>query len=327
MPRAKVHLIAKILVAVMVFGFVVWRIGEQWDNGFFTLSQLGEMQERVFHLYLILLLAPINWIIEAYKWQTAITKFEPTSVFSALKIVWYGIGAGLFTPNRIGDPIARVAMLNPVNRGQGAVMAAVCAMSQQLATILFGGAGFLLTYMYGTLPAVGVISGIAILFVAGISLFTLVVVFKYEKLASWLQRIKPAQRWLNQLNLSLNAPAGKTMPIVLFSILRYAVFSTQLLLMLLLFGYNGSCASLYPAIFLTYMFASVIPTFAMAEAGVRSGFAIIFIGTLWANPTAIALAILSLWVINVALPGTIGVWSPFFRKQKLDLQKGYMVKK
>ena len=315
MSRAKKYLILKIVVVIMVFGFVLSKILNQWDNDFVSLSRFEALRGRIYFLFPVLLLAPLNWIIEAYKWQFAVKEFQPLSIFRALKTVWYGIGAGLFTPNRIGDPIARVALLDSTSRGQGAVMATVCAMAQQLATILFGIVGIFLFKEYGALPITGFTSIFAIIFVIALLLFTLAVVFEYKKLAAWLQHFKPIQRWLKRLDLSLNVPPRKTMPIVLLSLLRYAVFSSQLMLILYFFGYNASCTSLYPAIFLTYLFASVIPTFAVAEVAVRSGFAITFIGILWPDAIGITLATLSLWLINVALPGIIGVWSPFFKNK------------
>lgn len=316
MPKVKKHLILNILVVILVFGFVFSKILNQWDSNFIGLLHFEYLQARVYFIFLVLLLALLNWIIEAYKWQFAIKEFQPMGIFSALKTIWYGIGAGLFTPNRIGDPIARVALLPPASRGQGAVMAAVCAMAQQLATILFGLVGIFFFYGYNSVPVTGFESIFAIISVLGLLFITLAVVFKYKNLAIWFQRFKPVQRWLKRVNLSLNAPSKKTMPIVLLSLLRYAVFSSQLLLMMYFFGYNANCTSLYMAIFITYLFASVIPTFAVAEVAVRAGFAITFIGILWPNATGITFATLSLWLINVALPGIIGVWSPFFESKK-----------
>ena len=57
----------------------------------------------------------------------------------------------------------------------------------------------------------------------------------------------------------------------------------------------------------------IIPTFAFTELGVRVSIAVAIIGTVNNNTIGISLASLILWLINLGIPGLLGVlvWNPF----------------
>ncbi|MBK5285783.1 MAG: hypothetical protein JJE25_10310 [Bacteroidia bacterium] len=68
-----------------------------------------------------------------------------------------------------------------------------------------------------------------------------------------------------------------------------------------------------------YLVLSVIPTFAISEIGVRSSVALYYLGTVINNPVAIALASLSIWLINLVIPSLFG--SVLFLSLKLGSEK------
>lgn len=266
-------------------------------------------------LVLAILLTIFNWLVEAHKWRVALRGIFNPLLSDAIKVVLYGAGIGLFTPNRMGDPVGRVAMLNPEFRARGAAMAIVCSMSQQLATILFGLIGLVAWYGTDIYSEISIKSfTMGMLVIASLAL-TLFVIFRFKRIATWVQSKKLFSSLLKNESQIIEIDRIQTLKIILLSIFRYTIFSSQLVLLLIFFGFTGNASELYPAIFISYLFASVIPSISVAELGFRVGFGLHFIGAIWPNAMGIATASIVLWIINVGLPGLIGVWMPFGKSE------------
>lgn len=307
--------ILRLLIIVAAYGFVGYKIYEEKDLNSSNIFNRDIFYHNFHFLVFALLLAPVNWLLETHKWRMALQGISRISLGDAFKAVIFGTGVGLFTPNRIGDPFGRAAMLKPEHRARGAAAAIVCSMSQQFATMIFGIIGLVLwygksnsswqstsTYIFGLLILVSLTISVAI-------------IFGSKQIIILLQRLKIIRKLLNGEHLDFDLSRCQVANIVLISTLRYVIFSTQLVMLLLLFGFTGSFLNVYPAIFLSYLFASIVPTFAIAEAGVKAGFGIKFIGLIWPSAMGIASASLLLWIINVALPGLVGVWMPLGGKR------------
>lgn len=72
-------------------------------------------------------------------------------------------------------------------------------------------------------------------------------------------------------------------------------------------GINIAATDAFCSIALMYCFVSVIPSFALAEWGVRGSMALLFIAPLGGLPTQIVAATVALWLVNVAVPAIAGV--------------------
>lgn len=306
-------LVAKISVAVLAYGFVAVRLSKE------DLSQVEPIFLQIpthglWVVALVILLMPINWLIEAVKWKFALRSIESVSIEVALKTVLYGVGVGLFTPNRIGDPIGRVALLKTERKTEAGILAVQCGFAQQLATIIFGLFGM---FILGSQVGVNhyfknpfVILGIVLsLFIAGLFVFGNGFVAKVMAKFSFFKRMG------FDAALIAKVPVSSALVVQLLSLLRYLVFSTQFVLLLYLFGYSSGLSQAYASVFATYLFASLIPVLSIADAGVRSGFAVMFVGAFWNHPAAIVLAAHAVWMLNVALPALLAVWLPFSCKR------------
>jgi hypothetical protein len=307
--------ILKLGIALGAYGFVVYKLGKQDCNGVLNVFSTVRTVD-VWMPIIAILLMPAAWLFEAIKWKFSLRNIEPTSLSNAFKSVWYGVSVGLLTPNRVGEPIGRMYMVKSENRGKAGVMAVLCGMSQQFATIFFGAIGLIL--MYGSVnvlpdqfsnPIVNILLGI-------ITIITVVLVFKIDSISRLLAKNRFVKRMLGGESVDLKIPHSDPVKLIILSIVRYFVFSTQFVLILLFFGYDNSVVQVYYAIFATYLFASAVPSFALGEAGVRTSFALVFIGGIWGNIAAVTVATLLLWILNVALPGLIAAWLPLIRAEE-----------
>ena len=253
---------------------------------------------------------PIVWALEAFKWRIALSPFTDISFLGSWRSVWYGVVAGQLTPNRIGEPVGRMALIEPSVRGKAGVAAVWCSLSQQSVTVIFGFIGiawWLIIVKQQVLPE----SAHFWLIYLSISLWTvilLIAIFKIDWFASLIERVGWIKKVLRGESIRIGYRPRIIVIVFLISALRYILFSTQYVILLKVFGVNASIVSLYAAVGLIYLFSSFIPTFSVSEVGVRAGFANWFVGMLCNNPIGITAASLFLWMLNLAVPALIGAW-------------------
>ena len=94
--------------------------------------------------------------------------------------------------------------------------------------------------------------------------------------------------------------------VLLYSVARYAVFTTQFFILLQLFEVNIVYADAIFLIMIMLFVVSIIPTIAITEIGVRGSVAIFLFGLLSTNTTGIFSATFVMWIINLLLPALIG---------------------
>lgn len=81
---------------------------------------LAQWQHKESHVWLVfmLLLLPINWLLEIEKWRTLLRINPVPSRWILMKAVFTGITFSLFTPNRIGEYGGRVWWLEKQTDGK-----------------------------------------------------------------------------------------------------------------------------------------------------------------------------------------------------------------
>lgn len=99
------------------------------------------------------------------------------------------------------------------------------------------------------------------------------------------------------------------------SVLRYVIFSLQFYLVLFAFDVHLMGYREIMLIPVCFMIASIIPTILLSEIGVRGSVALFVFGFISEAGVSIIMASVTLWLLNVALPGVIGI--PGLRKIKI----------
>ena len=258
---------------------------------------------------LALALVPLNWGLEAWKWQRLASHLAPGHSYGrSLRAVLLGLTLGFATPNRVGDYAARILEL-PGRRRLDAVGAVFLGRYAQLvATVLAGGAGllyFLLTFYLGGYPAaqVGVVAAAGL---AGAG--ALLPLYRSRVLLAALGLVRPLRRFRRYLAVMPTYSAAELHAALGISGLRYAVFCGQFLLLLYAYGVRGPLGPAAAAVAGTFLFKSLVPSLnALADVGVRELSATHLFGLLGQPALPVLSASLSLWVINIALPSALGL--------------------
>ena len=101
------------------------------------------LPKNVFLFITILLLTPINWAFEAWKWQKLASKVENINFWEAYKGVLIGLTFSTATPMMIGDYAGKVLMLKTDKRLQSIGAILLGNSLQMYVSLLFGTISYL----------------------------------------------------------------------------------------------------------------------------------------------------------------------------------------
>ena len=296
------------IVFILSYGFIIHKIIHFEEIKSFNLRVFFTNTIAFLTIIVVFILMILNWAIEAIKWQKLVYKIQQFSFTDSLKAVVAGVTIGVFTPNRVGEIGGRIAFLEKGKRTSGTLASSIGSFAQFIATIILGVAGFI-TFLF-VFPektkintAFNNLSAILLLLLLAFFMWSF---FNVKRIIPVLTRIPFFKKRTDQLGL-ISSESGKSLLIILIlSTLRYFVFFLQFFLLLRFFDVKLTFIEGFVSITLTYLFMTIIPTTTLIELGLRGSLAIFFIGIFSQNILGIVLASFFIWIINIAIPATLG---------------------
>lgn len=293
-----------------------------WEG---LLAQVQLLQANWSVVVLVVLLCPVNWMLEALKWQVLSHNYSKLTYKQALVGVLTGLGIGALMPQWLGDFMGRTWHQQHETRRQQ--LSAVPALwlgnfAAFQVTHFFGlvGLAFLVWAWPGTelnLPISKL--GTAPLFIwstAALLTLTLAIYYRVAWFAQPLLRLRPLGKWRADLERSLHFADSIRTQALLLAVARYLVFFSQWWLLLRLAQPEQELA-LAAAIALIFSLKSSVPTLnLLGDLGVREYAAVVVLQWLGWQATQVIPLTLCVWVINLLFPTLLGLlflW-PGFRK-------------
>jgi hypothetical protein len=292
---------------------------EQFNNA----DVLQQIKGHYSILIVIVLMMFLNWFLEALKWQFLIKKIEVISFSRSVRAVFSGITVSAFTPNRVGEYGGRVFCLEKADRIQAVFITIIGSMAQLITTIFFGSIGILLlpSLMPEFTQILSLMEYSYPILVFVFLLLNSLLIFIYlntSVLSLLLSRIKFLNKYEKYNSVFSFYSAEELAKVLLFSVARYAVFTTQFFILLHVFGVVINYTDALVLIMTMLFVISVIPTIAITEIGVRGSVALFLFGLISSNTVGILSATFVMWIINLLLPALIGTafifTLKFFRK-------------
>lgn len=284
-------------ILVAALAFILWQLRARgaWDA---ALWRLAVAEGDGLLLGLMALLMPVNLGLEVLKWgQTSGRPFP-----LATRDVLAGTAAGFLSPNRVGDGLARVARLPAALRERGVRASVSGSVAQGVITLGVGG-------LAATAPALRwpvLTAALAIL---------VTYLFWTPDARNIRQRLPVRlQNWVDG-RLGIGDPAEASLPLrlrlalLLWSALRYCVFTAQYLIALLAFEVEAG----WQDVAMVWLVNAAVPTGALAEFGVREASALAVLQPAGLEAPRVVLATLAVWGVNLLLPGGIGLGQIRFR--------------
>ncbi|MGC1632230.1 MAG: lysylphosphatidylglycerol synthase domain-containing protein [Gelidibacter sp.] len=250
-------------------------------------------------VFILLVLSAFNWGFEFLKWQTLVYCITKISFNEAAKQTLGALTASLFTPNRIGDYGAKAMYYQRHQRKKIVLLNLIGNTAQMIVTTIFGAIGiiyFTLSYQ-PDLNYNGLFIGLGVLgFTATFLIWTLKT-NGFKKLKKLLYK---------QLDFLKHISKNSLFKILLFSLVRYLIFSFQFYYLLYLFGIEMNYFEAMAVISSMYLLSSIIPSIFIFDVIIKGGVAIYLFGLIGV-PEAIILSIVTLmWILNFVLPSLIG---------------------
>jgi hypothetical protein len=132
------------LVFLLLSYFIWWQVTHQHDwRGSLDKVCRAMTGPQQWKLWLIVALMPLNWGIEARKWQLALRPVGGISYRNAFKAIFTGATMASFTPNRMGEYLGRILYVKEGKRLAAISLTIVCSIAQLLITLTIGIIGIL----------------------------------------------------------------------------------------------------------------------------------------------------------------------------------------
>lgn len=305
--RNKLFSIVKWLVMLTAYGFLIYKLAniEYWNELKKTFQEISP--GRLILLMIVVLLMPLNWFLEAVKWQRLTEKSVVLSLKTSLKSVLAGLSTGYITPNRIGDFAGRVLFLPKIHQLSGVVLSIVNSLTQNIVIAVFGltGAVVYFTTFHSESNFSNFLIWIGASFGASLLLY-----FTFPKL---IQRIKTG-KWSLKFQEIIKSMSGfdlwDLLVIILISTLRYLVFCSQYYLLLCFFEIEVPLQQAVFAVPAMYLLVTFTPSLAASEPAIRGSYAVLIFSVFSTNFIGIMLTGILIWLINFVVPmvaGTVAI--------------------
>ncbi len=250
----------------------------------------------IFYLFLFSL---FNWIFEIIKWKTLVFSIKKISFLESLKQSLGSLTASLFTPNRIGEYGAKAFYYYKTDRKKILLLNLISNISQMTVTVIFGIVGliFIINNYEVNLPIFRVRRLVYYLAVILASFFGGRFFISKKVRGFYVTKI---------INFFKRLPKIIIFKTLIYSVIRYLIFSHQFYFLLLIFGIEIDYSILMRLIFAMYLIASIIPSLPMFDWLIKGSVAVFIFGLIGINELIIVSITSLMWILNFAIPAIIG---------------------
>jgi hypothetical protein len=266
---------------------------------------------KIWDLVVVIFLMIINWSIEALKWKISIQKVQPIPFSRSFRAVLSGVSFSVSMPNRIGEYLGRILYMEEGNRLRVISLTIVSSMSQLIITLFAGSAG--LFFIRKNIAAGPMIHGLDSFWLQvlqyGVVIVLLIltgIYFRLSLLINLFDKLRNNNRYSWLISSLTDIHATLLLKLLSLSAIRYIVFVLQYFLLFRLFEVDIEWGQCFWAVSVIFLVLAIIPTFAIAELGVRGKVSLKLIELFSTNSLGISIATVTIWIINLVLPAIAG---------------------
>lgn len=264
-------------------------------------------KNQFFLMSIALLLVPLNIFLESIKWKLQIKPIENISNWKSFLSIFTGISAGMFFPNRMGNFLGRIFMLEKGDRIKASLTTLVGGMAQMIATVSVG----LIALLFFTDRLIILICVIFIITLL-ISMYFNIHLLKYFQFLIPERFKVKTEEYFEVFSLYNKA---ELLNILILSFARYFLYTFQFVLLIWAFKIPLNYFNSMIPISLTYLLMMIVPFITITEIAVRGSVSILVFEK-WMimneiNPSfgvMVFSASSLLWIFNIAIPALIGLF-------------------
>ena len=313
--KAKIRKLAELTVKIIIVllgVFILYKklIVNQNITDILNEIKTSFTNKRQFALMnLAFILVSLNIYLEAIKWKFQIKPIENISNWKSFLSIFTGMTAGMFFPNRMGNFLGRIFMLEKGDRIKAAMVTIVGGMAQMIATVSIG----LIAAIFYVKKYL-----VIICFVSVLVIITLLLIYFNIHLLKYFQILIPKkfkEKTEEYLEVFTLYKKTELLKILIISFVRYFLYTFQFVLLIWAFGVPLTYFNAMIPISLTYLAMMIVPFITITEIAVRGSVSImIFEKWLIMNGinSTFGMMVFSasslLWIFNIAIPAIIGLF-------------------
>ena len=258
-----------------------------------------------------LLLVPLNIYLESIKWKFQLNPIENISNWKSFLSIFTGMTAGMFFPNRSGNFLGRIFMLEKGDRIKAAMVTIVGGFAQMIATVSLGLIAlpvFVKNNLYYILICITSIFIVALL----ILLYFNIHLLKYFKFIFPKKFKEKTDEYFEVFSLFSKYDL---FVILVISFVRYYLYTFQFVLLIWAFDIPLNYFDAMIPISTTYLIMMIVPFITITEIAVRGSVSVLIfekwmtiIGINSSYSMMVFSASTLLWIFNIALPAVIGLF-------------------
>lgn len=281
--------------------------------------------DQAWKFWTVLILSLLNWGLEARKWQLLLQPVQQMSFFRSYKSVLSGVALSFNTPNRIGEYGGRILYVKDGSRIKAIALSIAGSISQLILTLTMG-CGGLLYLLYFQTEHTGPVMGLSLfwikilLFISCIAASLLVLFFfRLSWLIRLIEKIPSAERLIRYISVLEDFTPKLLLRLLSLSFFRYLVFVIQYILLLQVLQVEIPWIDSFWTISILFLVLAIVPSFAIADLGIRGKFSAELLSVYSANIIGILGTTFGIWFINLFIPalaGSILILSVRFFKDK-----------
>ena len=298
------------ILKISIFILVIWYCYKLLTNNnairdFYKLMFEINPTRIYITLLVIFVLMLMNWFTEALKWKFICSHFEPIGLRKAIESVFSGLSWAVFTPNRIGEYGGRVFFLKSRKRVFGVIGMLIGAISQMVITNVVG--MIAVCWFIGKYLDVNSMFFIVICLAGLVYIsFFLLLYFNIKLINTWLSKIRFLKKYKRFLDLLLRYKKEDIQRVFIYSITRYAIFTSQYCILMQVIIPDMPVLDMIPMIFILFFVQSALPSLDLLDVGVRSVTASYFFGFITPHIVAVMAITACVWFVNLIIPAIIG---------------------
>ena len=294
----------KVFILAITFGYIYVKITQNETIDFSVYLKNAFKENTLFSILIFCLLAATNWFFEIVKWKKMISETQEISFSTSLKQSLTSLTISLTTPNRIGEYGAKSLFFEKGKRKQILLLNFFHNSFQMLVTIVFGIIGLGIVFENYNLNKLNTISENQLLIGLLLLILLIGIGFYFRKKQLLFKGLS-----LSNVYLKLNQVSFQTkFKVLLFSIIRYFIFSFLFFKLLQFFGVEISINQALPLVFSMYLLSSIVPTIFIFDVVVKGGVAVWLFSMVGVSDVAVLSAVFSMWLLNFVIPSVFGAY-------------------
>jgi len=292
--------LAFILIALAAYAYIFRRLVhfENWRS--FALP-FDHLQKSGLLLAGLLLMWMANLSAEVKKWQLLMRPYHLVSFKAGFQQVLAGSVTAILSPGRVAEPGGRMLLIPREHRETALLTTSLGGFIQ---TLIISLTGLVCLVHTGRSMNLSFFSSWPLIFyyliLSLVGVILLITLYYLSNRIPFLQKIKGHLFQLKKLKPVL------TMKIIGWTFIRYSIYHVQFYLWLKFFDYPITLLQFIWLAPIYFYIITIIPSFLLADVGIRGTVSLFVFTPILAQEPFLLTAILSLWLLNVAIPALLG---------------------